>query len=398
MTILKYLIFCNCNNKTDEEDENINHSKPFINYLSTNDDKSAITTNLISAPLITLSSSNDNLPVVTRRRPTCSHETKTSIKPFLKNFLSLRSRAASLVPHQSDFDSDSQSDYLNQSINSDLISNYYRSSTVIMNSMTAVKNLEAHLGYDLAFKLIFDQSSMIQDALQHSTSNNYLNVIISSNKQNDSNRNSIESNLDETEQLKVKSTKTPEQLYALRKQKADEYYHIEEKQANLLKLLASNVYKKFQEENERQQYALCDQENMSKIFYILAELSQVAELVHGEVASQLKQRVTSEWEEKPFFGDILIQKYQYYKTYNAILQRFPTCQVALSNMLKKKAFSHYLKQLLEAESVGLDKVNRIDILLDRLVDFPRRSCQLLESYLKNLDEKTKEHEDIESNY
>ena len=55
----------------------------------------------------------------------------------------------------------------------------------------------------------------------------------------------------------------------LKKNKADEYYHIEEKQANLIKLLSNNVYKKFQEENERQQYALCDKENVQKIFYLL---------------------------------------------------------------------------------------------------------------------------------
>ena len=39
----------------------------------------------------------------------------------------------------------------------------------------------------------------------------------------------------------------------------------------------------------------------------------------------------------------------------------------------------------EAEARGLENVNRIDILFDRLVDFPRRSVQLLEGYLKNLD-------------
>lgn len=52
----------------------------------------------------------------------------------------------------------------------------------------------------------------------------------------------------------------------------------------------------------------------------------------------------------------------------------------------------------EAEARGLENVNRIDILFDRLVDFPRRSVQLLEGYLKNLDVDTKEHDDIESEF
>ena len=42
-------------------------------------------------------------------------------------------------------------------------------------------------------------------------------------------------------------------------------------------------------------------------------------------------------------------------------------------------------------------MNRIDILLDRLVDFPRRSLQLLESYLNYLDLNSQEYKDIKSN-
>ena len=59
-------------------------------------------------------------------------------------------------------------------------------------------------------------------------------------------------------------------------------------------------------------------------------------------------------------------------------------------------FSKLSNKPKEAEAVGLEHVNRIDILFDRLVDFPRRCVQLLESYLKNLDVNTKEHNDIES--
>ena len=42
----------------------------------------------------------------------------------------------------------------------------------------------------------------------------------------------------------------------------------------------------------------------------------------------------------------------------------------------------------------MTKVNRIDILFDRLVDFPRRIIQLLESYLRFLEPESKEHADI----
>jgi hypothetical protein len=44
----------------------------------------------------------------------------------------------------------------------------------------------------------------------------------------------------------------------------------------------------------------------------------------------------------------------------------------------------------------LENVNRLDILLDRLVDLPRRSIQLLESYQKLLDVDSKEYGDIKS--
>jgi hypothetical protein len=264
---------------------------------------------------------------------------------------------------------------------------FNRASVTIMNSLTAVKNLEAHLGYDLSCKLIYDYSNSLQDDTISSSS---------------SSTNAAQSTqlIDKIDNTKKKQNKTQEELNLLKKNKADEYYHIEDKQANLIKLLSNNVYKKFQEENERQQYALCDKENVQKIFYLLEELKLVSELLHAELAVQIKQRLDTEWHTngKDYFGDILIQKYQFYKTYNAILQRYPTCQVTLSIMLKKKGFSAFIKQLLEAEAIGLDNVNRIDMLLDRVVDFPRRSVQLLESYLKNLDEDTKEYQDIKSNF
>lgn len=48
------------------------------------------------------------------------------------------------------------------------------------------------------------------------------------------------------------------------------------------------------------------------------------------------------------------------------------------------------------EAVNFDNVNRLDMLLDHLVDFPRRLIQLLESYLKLLEENTQEQRDIKS--
>lgn len=158
----------------------------------------------------------------------------------------------------------------------------------------------------------------------------------------------------------------------------------------------NNVYIKFKEENEKHQYALCDKDSMDKIFNILVTLAKFADLVHSEVATQIKKRLDCEWTEKPYFGDILVEKSPYYKAYKPVLERFTDCQLALSNMLKKPKFANYLKKLLEAESANLEKVNRIDILFDRLVDFPRRIIQLLESYLKYLEPQSKEHTDIQS--
>ena len=133
---------------------------------------------------------------------------------------------------------------------------------------------------------------------------------------------------------------------------------------------------------------------MMKVFYVVAELEQLASLVHEQVAIQIKARVETEWSLKPFFGDIMTTYYYYYRVYKAILERYPTCQITLSILLKKPKFAASLKKLLEAESLNLEKVTRLDMLLDRLVDLPRRSIQLLESYIKLLDAETKEYADI----
>ena len=96
-----------------------------------------------------------------------------------------------------------------------------------------------------------------------------------------------------------------------KRQKLDEYYHIEEKQAKLLKVLAKHVYKPLLEENKQQR--LCDNDDMMKVFYVVAELEQLASLVHEQVAMQIKTRVETEWSIKPYFGDILTFYYYYYR-------------------------------------------------------------------------------------
>lgn len=182
------------------------------------------------------------------------------------------------------------------------------------------------------------------------------------------------------------------ELNLKKKQKLDEYYRIEEKQANLLEVLAKNVYPKLSEENGRQK--LCEPGEMVQVFYVVVELEQLASLVHRQMAQQIRERVEAEWEEKPFFGDILTKYYHYYKVYKAILKRYPQCQLTLSNLLKKKPFSAYLKSLLDAEAENLERVNRLDMLLDRLVDLPRRNTQLLEGYLKLLESDSTEYADM----
>jgi hypothetical protein len=177
--------------------------------------------------------------------------------------------------------------------------------------------------------------------------------------------------------------KTPEELNTLRRNKADEYYRIEEKQAHLVNVLAKKVYHKLYEENQSQQF--CDIDDLNKVFYVIVELEKVASLVHHQVAEEIKKRINENWQNEPYFGDILIKFYHFYKIYKAILQRYPICQLTLSQLLKKKAFVSCLQRLLDAELVHLDKVNRLDMILDRLVDLPRRCIQLLESYLKLLN-------------
>ncbi len=279
--------------------------------------------------------------------------------------------------------------------------------TISNPSNSALKSFEALVGSEISRQLMFDYSSKIKDPvrkqssvpqfkidhnsidLSNSTAKDNLNISVSGASL------TLAANHYSPKQHN-KQQKSADELNTERRQKADEYYNIEVKQANLLKLLMNSVYLKFKSENERQQYALCDKDSMENIFNIVITLASFADLVHGEVATQIQKRIESEWSEKPYFGDILVAKSPYYQTYKPVLQRFSECQMALSNMLKKKNFANYLKMLLEKESASLEKVNRIDILFDRLVDFPRRIVQLLESYLKCLEPLSKEHQNISS--
>lgn len=127
-----------------------------------------------------------------------------------------------------------------------------------------------------------------------------------------------------------------------KKQKIDEYSRIEERQAKLLKLLNERIYTYIIEESK----AFVDIDELHRVFYVVTELKQLALLVHEPIASEIKRRIEIEWVEKPYFGDILIVYYHYYKVYKAILARYPTCQYTLSSLLKKKNFATPLKKLL----------------------------------------------------
>lgn len=130
-----------------------------------------------------------------------------------------------------------------------------------------------------------------------------------------------------------------------KRNKIDEYSHIEEKQARLIKVLNERIYKCIVEENGATK-TIADNEELQRVFYVVVELEQLALLVHEPVAAALKCRLDIEWIKKPYFGDILIVYHHYYKVYKAILARYPTCQYTLCNLLKRKPFATQLKKLL----------------------------------------------------
>ena len=220
--------------------------------------------------------------------------------------------------------------------------------------LSSSKNLEGVMG-DISKELSFDYTNKIPDPIKT------ISNPVCSTSSPSSNRCSMESNLtvDDTcervssasnssdELPKAKSSKSPKEIELEKLHKAKEYYNIEESQASLLKTLTNTVYEKLKKENEAQNFGLCDRESFSKIFYILDQLTpRFADLVHGEVADEIKKRIDNEWTEKPYFGDILVAKQPFYKIYKSVLHNFPIGQVTLSRMLQKKSFSNCLKKYL----------------------------------------------------
>jgi hypothetical protein len=191
---------------------------------------------------------------------------------------------------------------------------------------------------------------------------------------------------------------TGEELDLKKRQKLDEYANIEMKQAKLLVILANNIYRKLNDDNNNGQRFI-DADDFQKVFYPVVELEKLAILVHEPVSNEILKRIeAAEWPQKPHAGDILTKYYHYYKIYKCVLERYPSCQVTLSIWLKKKNFAAQLKKVLDTEAEQVENVRRLDMLLDRVVDFPRRCIQLYESYLKLLEPTSKEFEDIKKVY
>jgi len=195
----------------------------------------------------------------------------------------------------------------------------------VPNEQFALQKLESLFGTDLTKRLIEDNTTKMK-----STSS------------------SDPSSSPEPESSASLSSSTPSvlnitagsEIDTKKRQKLDEYSHLEEKQAKLLKLLNERVYK------HSSLAALCDQDEFQRVFYVVAELEPLASMVHEQVAVEMKKRVGLEWTEMPFCGDILEKYYHYYRVYKAILSRYPTCQCTLSGLLKRKPFAAQLKKLL----------------------------------------------------
>jgi hypothetical protein len=124
---------------------------------------------------------------------------------------------------------------------------------------------------------------------------------------------------------------------------ADEYCKMEEKQAKLCMILANNVYKKLDDENKQQK--LCDQDDLIKLFYCCIETEKLAQLIHKQIAMEIRERLNN-WAMKPYFGDILLKYYHYYKLYKPILQRYSTAKETLVELLKNKRFASCLQKIM----------------------------------------------------
>ena len=122
-----------------------------------------------------------------------------------------------------------------------------------------------------------------------------------------------------------------------------EYIKMEEKQSKLCNILATNVYKKFDEINKNEK--LCEQDDLNEIFHSIIELEGIAKIIHSEVAQKIQERL-HEWNDKPYFGDILKKYFKFYNIYKQILLRYPKSKEMLAEQMKKQKFSNSLQKLL----------------------------------------------------
>jgi hypothetical protein len=200
---------------------------------------------------------------------------------------------------------------------------------------TALEKLENHFGADFLPKLICDNTNIVL----RKTNNNSSIINSSFNLKPINNNNSL---------FKTDN----DELNAKKKRLIMELSAIERKQADLIVLLYNNVYKKVCDElginNNSSNYNSSMSDDFNRVFLPIVELEKVALMLHGPVASDLKQRTTdeSEWNEKSFMTDILKQKFHFYKIYRVILERYPTCQLSLSILLKKRNFASCVKKYL----------------------------------------------------
>jgi hypothetical protein len=185
---------------------------------------------------------------------------------------------------------------------------------------TAFEKLENHFGKEFLTKLVSDNTSRLD--------------------------RTVSSGLLKFDQIRT-IKESGQELDLKKRQQLDEYASIEAKQAKLLVLLASSVYAKLKEENENGQRFI-DAEELKQVFFPALELEKLAVFVHEQASKEIKKRIDSpeEWEQKPYAGDILTKYYQYYKIYKGVLEKYPTCQVALSKCLEKKNFAAQLKKVL----------------------------------------------------
>ena len=124
---------------------------------------------------------------------------------------------------------------------------------------------------------------------------------------------------------------------------AMEYLKMEEKQTTLCNNLATKIYRKFDETNKSEK--LCEPDDLAKIFHSIIELEKVAQLLHLQVVSEIKERIDL-WNQMPYFGDILKKYFKFYNVYKQILLHFPKSQDTLVELMKKQKFKEFLQKLL----------------------------------------------------